>query len=136
MSSRGSVPSRVNVTGAMHTVRACLADLLRSDAGRIVNVASTESLAAGRLRGPYTVSKHALLGFTRLLAVELGRTGVTAKCVRPGATLTGMAEVIPEADRDTFARRAIPFFATVVRRRWRTCSSHRPTPRLPSSMAR
>jgi 3-oxoacyl-[acyl-carrier protein] reductase len=98
----------VNVTGAMHMVRACLADLIRSDAGRIVNVASTESLAAGRLRGPYTVSKHALLGFTRSLAVELGRRGVTANCVCPGATLTGMTELIPEADRDTFARRAIP----------------------------
>ena len=69
-----------------------------------MNVASTESLAAGQLRGPYTVSKHALLGFTRSLAVELGRTGVTANCVCPGATLTGMTEVIPESDRDTFAR--------------------------------
>jgi 3-oxoacyl-[acyl-carrier protein] reductase len=98
----------VNLTGAMHTVRACLDDLLRSDAGRIVNVASTEALAAGRFSGPYTVSKHGLLGFTRSLAVELGRQGVTANCVCPGATLTGMTEVIPEADRDTYARRNIP----------------------------
>jgi 3-oxoacyl-[acyl-carrier protein] reductase len=98
----------VNLTGAMHTVRACLGDLLRSDAGRIVNVASTEALAAGRFSGPYTVSKHGLLGFTRSLAVELGRQGVTANCVCPGATLTGMTEIIPEADRDTYARRNIP----------------------------
>jgi 3-oxoacyl-[acyl-carrier protein] reductase len=98
----------VNLTGAMTTVRACLDDLLASDAGRIVNVASTEGLAAARGLGPYVASKHALIGFTRSLAVDLGRRGVTANAVCPGATLTGMTEVIPAADRDTYARRAIP----------------------------
>jgi 3-oxoacyl-[acyl-carrier protein] reductase len=98
----------VNLTGAMLTVRACLEDLRRSRAGRIVNVASTEALGAARHTSPYTVSKHGLLGFTRSLAVDLGRSGVTANCVCPGATLTGMTEPIPAADRDRFARRHIP----------------------------
>jgi 3-oxoacyl-[acyl-carrier protein] reductase len=98
----------VNVTGAMLMVRACLEDLVRNGAGRIVNVASTEALTAGPNTGPYTVSKHALLGFTRSLAVDLGRRGVTANCVCPGATLTGMTEAIPETDREKFARRHIP----------------------------
>jgi 3-oxoacyl-[acyl-carrier protein] reductase len=98
----------VNVTGAMLMVRACLDDLLRNRAGRIVNVASTEALTAGANTSPYTVSKHALLGFTRSLAVDLGRRGVTANCVCPGATFTGMTDAIPEADREKFARRHIP----------------------------
>jgi 3-oxoacyl-[acyl-carrier protein] reductase len=98
----------VNLTGAMIVVRACLDDLIRSPAGRIVNVASTEAISAGRSAGPYTVSKHGLLGFTRSLAVDLGRQGVTANCVCPGATLTGMTRQIPEADRQAFARRYIP----------------------------
>ena len=98
----------VNVTGAMLVVRECAGDLIKSGAGRIVNVASTEALAAGRNTGPYTMSKHALLGFTRSLAVDLGRFGVTANCVCPGATLTGMTAAIPEQDRVTFARRHIP----------------------------
>jgi len=98
----------VNVTGAMLMVRACMDDLVRSRAGRIVNVASTEALTAGPNTSPYTVSKHALLGFTRALAVDLGRRGVTANCVCPGATLTGMTQAIPEADREKFARRHIP----------------------------
>ena len=98
----------VNVTGAMLMVRACMDDLVRNGAGRIVNVASTEALTAGPNTSPYTVSKHALLGFTRSLAVDLGRRGVTANCVCPGATLTGMTEGIPEADREKFARRHIP----------------------------
>jgi 3-oxoacyl-[acyl-carrier protein] reductase len=98
----------VNLTGALNTVRACLDDLLASEAGRIVNVASTEGLAAGRGLGPYVTSKHAVIGFTRSLAVDLGRRGVTANAVCPGATLTGMTEVIPAADRDAYARRSIP----------------------------
>ena len=98
----------VNLTGAMHVVRACLPDLLASFAGRIVNVASTEGLGAARWMGPYAVSKHGVIGFTRSLAVDLRRNGVTANCVCPGATLSGMTEGIPAADRDTFARRHIP----------------------------
>ncbi|HET6966213.1 MAG TPA: SDR family oxidoreductase [Acidimicrobiales bacterium] len=98
----------VNLTAAMHVVRACLPDLLASGAGRIVNVASTEGLGAARWMGPYSVSKHGLIGFTRSLAVDLGRSGVTANCVCPGATLTGMTGGIPAADRDTFARRHVP----------------------------
>jgi 3-oxoacyl-[acyl-carrier protein] reductase len=98
----------VNLTGAMTVVRACLDDLMHSTSGRIVNVASTEAISAGRNTGPYTVSKHGLLGFTRTLAVDLGRHGITANCVCPGATLTGMTSAIPEADRATFARRHIP----------------------------
>jgi 3-oxoacyl-[acyl-carrier protein] reductase len=98
----------VNLTGAMVVVRGCLADLLASDAGRIVNVASTEGLTAGRRSSPYTVAKHGLIGFTRSLAVDFGRQGLTANAVCPGATLTGMTAAIPAADRDTYARRNIP----------------------------
>jgi 3-oxoacyl-[acyl-carrier protein] reductase len=98
----------VNLTAMLHTVRACLPDLTRRGQGRIVNVASTEGLTAARRTGPYTVSKHGVVGFTRSLAVDLGRRGVTANAVCPGATLTGMTERIPEADRDRFARRHVP----------------------------
>jgi len=98
----------VNLTGAMLMVRACLDDLVGEGSGRIVNVASTEALSAGARTSPYTVSKHALLGFTRSLAVELGGRGVTANCVCPGATLTSMTEGIPAEDREKFAGRHIP----------------------------
>ena len=98
----------VNLTGTMQLVRACVADLTGDGAGRIVNLASTEGLVAQRGMGPYTVAKHGVVGFTKSLAVDLARSGVTANCVCPGATLTGMTEIIPEADRATFARRNIP----------------------------
>jgi 3-oxoacyl-[acyl-carrier protein] reductase len=46
----------VNLDGTLNTVRACLDDLLASEAGRIVNIASTEAMTAGRMGSPYTVS--------------------------------------------------------------------------------
>jgi 3-oxoacyl-[acyl-carrier protein] reductase len=98
----------INLTGSMNVVRACLPDLLREGRGRIVNIASTEGLGAARGLGPYSVSKHAVVGFTRSLAVDLGRTGVTANCVCPGATRTGMTAPIPDEHKDLWAKRHVP----------------------------
>ena len=98
----------VNLTGSYLVAWAVKQSMIERGFGRIVNVASTEGLTAARRTGPYTVSKHGVVGFTRSLAVDLGRRGVTANAVCPGATLTGMTERIPEADRQRFARRHVP----------------------------
>ena len=98
----------VNLTAAMLVVRNCIDDLTASGSGRVVNVASTEALAAQRGTGPYTVAKHGLLGFTRSLAVEYGRTGMTANCVCPGPIDTPLVSAIPPHDKATFAHRHVP----------------------------
>lgn len=98
----------VNLTGTMLVTTACLADLLRDGEGRVVNIASTEGLGATRGLMPYSVSKHGVIGFTRSLAVNHGRDGLTANCICPGATVTGMTGAIPEADRERFAARNVP----------------------------
>src|SRR3954451_14174839 len=67
----------VNLTAHARMVRACLPHLLRNREGRIVNIASTEGLGAQSFIGPYTASKHGVVGLTRSLAVELGPQGVT-----------------------------------------------------------
>lgn len=98
----------VNLKAQVRLIRACLPYLLEDGAGRIVNVASTEGLGATRGISPYTVSKHGVVGLTRSLAVELGRTGVTVNCICPGAIHTGMTADIPEEDKNKFARRRVP----------------------------
>jgi 3-oxoacyl-[acyl-carrier protein] reductase len=98
----------VNITAYARTVRAALDDLVRDGEGRIVNVASTEGLGATAYIAPYTAAKHAVVGLTRSLAVELGPTGVTANCICPGPILTGMTADIPDEAKVKFARRRVP----------------------------
>ena len=56
----------------------------------------------------YTASKHGVIGLTKSLAVELGRTGVTVNCVCPGPIRTGMTANIPDEAKETYAHRRVP----------------------------
>jgi len=93
------------ITAQQRIVRAALPHLRKSAAPRIVNIASTEALGATARDSAYAASKAGVLGLTRALAVELGPEGITVNCICPGPILTGMTEAIPQADKETFARR-------------------------------
>jgi len=85
--------------------RAALPALRQVEHPRIVNLASTEALGATRFNSAYVVAKHAALGLTRALAVDLGKEGITVNCVCPGPVRTGITEAIPEQDKAMFANR-------------------------------
>jgi 3-oxoacyl-[acyl-carrier protein] reductase len=92
----------VMLTGTQQMIRAALPYLRKSDAARIVNIASTEALGATAGHSGYSAAKAGITGLTRSLAVELGREGITVNCVCPGPINTGMTAAIPEEIKVTY----------------------------------
>jgi 3-oxoacyl-[acyl-carrier protein] reductase len=95
----------IMLTAHQRMVRAALPWLRKSDAARIVNIASTEGLGATPGDTPYVAAKTGVTGLTRGLAVDLGKEGITVNCICPGPIRTGMTDKVSEADKAVFANR-------------------------------
>jgi NAD(P)-dependent dehydrogenase (short-subunit alcohol dehydrogenase family) len=80
----------VNLTAAFDCVQAAIQDLLASEHGRLVFVASVASLRGVPYAAHYAASKHGLLGLMRSLAAEYAKTNLTVNAVCPGYVDTPM----------------------------------------------
>jgi NAD(P)-dependent dehydrogenase (short-subunit alcohol dehydrogenase family) len=81
---------RVNVTGPYLLTREILPAMLARHWGRVINIASLAGLVGSPYVTAYTASKHALVGLTRALAMEVGARGVTVNAICPGYVATDM----------------------------------------------
>ena len=104
----------VNLFGVIHLMQAALPRMQARGYGRIVNIASTAGKWGSRNQSAYNVSKHAVVGLTRCVALEAAATGVTVNAICPGFVQTDMVEnlkreyaAIAGADADAIVRAAL-----------------------------
>ena len=90
----------VNLTAQMRLCRKAIPLLKASPAGRIINVASVMAEGTDFGLSAYCASKAGVAGLTRTLALELGRYGITANFIEPGAIATGMTSPLWNARPD------------------------------------
>ncbi|MGW6578191.1 SDR family NAD(P)-dependent oxidoreductase [Streptomyces globisporus] len=92
---------RVNLTGAFLGIRAVAPEIEAAGGGTIVNTSSYTGLTGMPLVGAYAATKHAVLGLTKVAAMELAGKGVRVNAVCPGAVDTAMSNpalLDPDAD--------------------------------------
>lgn len=91
----------VHLKGSFNAARAAQKHMVKNQYGRIINISSTSALG-NRGQANYATAKAGLQGFTKTLAIELGKFGITANSVAPGFIETEMT-------RATAARIGITF---------------------------
>ena len=90
----------VNLRAMFRLTREALTVLASAPAGRIVNIASVLALMASEGTGVYAATKHGVAGFSKSLALEVGKDGITVNYILPGAIVTGITRDLVEQDTD------------------------------------
>lgn len=86
-----------NLSGAFRTTRRALKGMMRARHGRVINIASVVGGVRGNAgQANYAASKAGLVGFTRTVAAEVARRGVTVNAVAPGLVETELTEGIDQ----------------------------------------
>jgi 3-oxoacyl-[acyl-carrier protein] reductase len=94
-----------NLSAAFRLTRRALTPMVRARFGRVVNVASVVGLRANAGQANYAASKAGLIAFTRTVAVEVARRGVTVNAVAPGLIETEMTDGISSGLADAIPAR-------------------------------
>jgi NAD(P)-dependent dehydrogenase (short-subunit alcohol dehydrogenase family) len=89
---------RVNLLGVMHCARAVLPAMIEQGRGRIVTIVSDAGRVGEAGMAAYGAAKAGAAGFTRAIAAEVGRHGVTANAVSLGTMRTPMTEALWASD--------------------------------------
>jgi NAD(P)-dependent dehydrogenase (short-subunit alcohol dehydrogenase family) len=90
----------VNLKGHWLMSKYAIPEMLKRGKGSIVNVSSVQGLASQKNVVAYSTSKHAMVGLTRSMAVDMASRNVRVNCVCPGTVNTPMIQGIIELDAD------------------------------------
>ena len=90
-----------NLKSAFVAIRAAARLIMRSKAGRIVNISSVSGVAGNAGQANYAASKAGLIGLSNSVARELARKGVTCNVVAPGFITTDMTQTLPDELKET-----------------------------------
>lgn len=86
----------VNLNSVYHTTSAVIHTMLEQKYGRIINISSIIGQAGGFGQTNYSAAKAGMIGFTKSLALETAKSGITVNAVCPGYIETEMTQEIPE----------------------------------------
>ncbi len=89
----------VNLTGVFHCTQAAVPYMKEKNYGRIVSASSNVAIRGNYGQTNYVATKSAIIGMTKVWALELGRYGITANCIAPGFIKTAMTDAMPEEVR-------------------------------------
>ena len=96
-----------NLTAAFRMTRRAMRPMIKARYGRVINIASVVGPRANAGQSNYAAAKAGLVGFTKTVATEVARRGVTVNAVAPGFIATSMTEDLPDAALDVVpAKRA------------------------------
>lgn len=87
----------INYKGVLRTVHTCLPAMIDRGWGRIVNISSDAARVGSSLEAVYSGAKGGVISFTKTIAREVARSGITANVVCPGPTDTPLLDGIVEA---------------------------------------
>ncbi|HEY5947238.1 MAG TPA: SDR family NAD(P)-dependent oxidoreductase [Kofleriaceae bacterium] len=82
----------IDATAPFRLIRALVPAMTKAGWGRVINIASNAGVSGYGYSAAYCAAKHAMVGFTRALAVDLARSGVTINALCPGWVHTKMSD--------------------------------------------
>jgi 3-oxoacyl-[acyl-carrier protein] reductase len=92
-----------NLGSVFRLTKGCIKDMIKSRYGRIINISSVVALSGNLGQINYSSSKAGIIGFTKSLAREIGKRGITVNAVAPGFIMTDMTSELSEDQKNELA---------------------------------